>query len=246
MGKRSGVEIRGKTAFYLFRAETQKFFDAHSTALEYPRGATLFREGEACGAVFALVSGKVKVSTASPAGRTIILRLAQPGDTLGMSAAMIGQRYKATADATEPSKVRILPVRFLNEMLERYPAAAVAIAREIAGNYRTVVEGTRIIALPPSPAGRLAQLLLNWAADGGRKANGAIVMPLTHQELAQMTATTRETITRTFGRLQKGRIIDRKGTAIHIVDEAALERLSSDPKQPRRQISPKTVRKTEA
>ena len=70
----------------------------------------------------------------------------------------------------------------------------------MAKDYRASVEEVQMIAMSGSPAGRLARLILNWSADAKRKgSSGFATMPLTHEELASMTATSRETVTRTLG-----------------------------------------------
>jgi CRP/FNR family transcriptional regulator len=85
--------------------------------LEYPRGAFVFREGDTSNAVFVLCSGKVKVSTTSREGRTMILRIADAGDVLGLSSALTGSEYEVTAEVLEPCRVRVLHLRHLNTML---------------------------------------------------------------------------------------------------------------------------------
>jgi CRP/FNR family transcriptional regulator len=98
----------------------------------------------------------------------------------------------------------------------------------LAEDYRVAFDDARRLALPETPAGRLARLLLDWASDAKTaKGSPTITMALTHEELASMTATTRETITRTLGRFRKEKLISIRGVALTLLQPAAIEQLSA-------------------
>jgi CRP/FNR family transcriptional regulator len=196
--------------------------------MEYQRGNILFREGETSNAIFVVCSGRVKISATSREGRTLILRIADAGDVLGMSAAVSHEEYEVTAEAMEPCRVRLLQSKHLALMLQQFGDAGIGAAKALAKDYRASVEEVQMIAMPGSPAGRLARLILNWAADTKRKGSSSFVtMPLTHEELASMTATSRETVTRTLGRFRKEKLISTRGVALTVLQPAALEQLSA-------------------
>ena len=188
----------------------------------------MFREGDRSSAIFILCSGRVKVSASSREGRTMILRLADAGSVLGMSAALSEELYETTVEALEPCHVRVLRTSALAILLRDYPQAAVAMARTLAGEYKAAFEEARRIALPASPAGRIACLLLDWLASekGSRKAD-TITVSLTHDELASMTATTRETVTRTLSRFRKDGVIKTHGVAFTVLQPSVLHELSA-------------------
>jgi CRP/FNR family transcriptional regulator, cyclic AMP receptor protein len=218
----------GKHAFCSLGADARCFLESQSIAMEYPRGTVLFREGDFCGAIYVICSGKIKVSVTSREGRTMILRIASGGDVLGMSAALNGEPFEVTAEALEPSKVRVLQAKSLQILLRQYSEAGICAAKALAEDYRVAFDDARRLALPETPAGRLARLLLDWASQN--KANNAsptITMALTHEELASMTATTRETITRTLGRFRKEKLISIRGVALTLLQPSRLEQLSA-------------------
>jgi CRP/FNR family cyclic AMP-dependent transcriptional regulator len=218
----------GKHAFCSLGQESRAFLESNSIRMEYPRGSALFREGDRSSAVFVVCSGKAKVSVTSREGRTMILRIAGAGDVLGMSAALASGDYEVTAEALEPCRVRVLPVKYLTHMLQEFGDASMGVAKALAEDYRAAFGEARLIALPGSPAGRLARLILDWASDAKRNSpNTFITMPLTHDDLASMTATTRETVTRTLGRFRKEQIISIRGIALTVLKPAALEQLSA-------------------
>jgi CRP/FNR family transcriptional regulator len=214
-----------KHAFCSLGPEARAFFEANSLNMEYPRGSALFREGDTTAAVFVICSGKVKVSATSRDGRTMILRVADAGDVLGMSAALTKGEYEVTAEALETSHAKVLHLRHLTYMLKQYGDASLGAANALALDYRAAFDEARLIALPASPAGRVARLILDWADDARKNSNDFITMSLTHEEVASMTATTRETVTRTLGRFRKEKIISTRGVSLTILQPRALERL---------------------
>jgi CRP/FNR family transcriptional regulator len=217
---------RDKNGFCNLSDEAREFLTSNSVAVEYPRGTVMFREGEASDAIHVLCSGRVKLSASSKEGRTMILRIAASGSVLGISAAMSDSTNEMTAEALEPCRVRVMRTRVFQTLLRDYPEAAVGAARTLAAEYRAAFLEARRVALPETPAGRVACLLLDWVADSERK-SASITMPLTHDELASMTATTRETVTRTLSRFRKDGLIQIKGVILTVLQPKALEQLSA-------------------
>jgi CRP/FNR family transcriptional regulator len=217
----------GKHAFCNLGDESRAFLESNTVNMEYPRGTVIFREGDASAAVFVLCSGKVKVSATSKEGRTMILRIADSGDVLGLSSAFTGSEYEVTAEALEPCRVRVLHLKHLNTMLGRYGDVSLALAKALAKDYRAAFDEARLIALPGSPAGRLARLILDWSDQAKKASRPFVTMMLTHEELASMTATTRETVTRTLSKMRREKMISTRGVALTVLQPKALEQLSA-------------------
>ncbi len=218
----------GKHPFCNLSTGSRSFLEANSIPMEYRRGNILFREGDESSAVFVICSGRVKVSATSREGRTLILRIASAGDVLGMGAALRAEEYEVTAEAIEPCQVRALRTKFFKQMLQEHGDASLGAAQALAKDYRAAFDEACLIALPGSPAARIARLILDWSAGARREApNSTVTMPLTHDELASMTATTRETVTRTLGRFRKEKLISTRGVVLNVLQPAALERLSA-------------------
>jgi CRP/FNR family cyclic AMP-dependent transcriptional regulator len=217
-----------KHPFCNLNEKSLSFLEANSIPMEYRRGNILFREGDECSAVFIICSGRVKISATSRAGRTFILRIAGPGDVLGMSSALQLDEYEMTAEAIEPTLVRVLRAKLFKQMLQQFADASLGAARALARDYRAAFDEACLIALPGSPAARLARLILDWTANTKHTgANSSFTMPLTHEELASMTATSRETVTRTLGKFRKERLISIRGVALTVLQPQALEQLSA-------------------
>jgi len=174
-----------------------------------------------------MCSGKVKVSATSRDGRTMILRIADAGDVLGMSSALSDSDYEITAEALEPCRARVLHLKHLTTMLREYSDASMGAAKALAEDYRAAFDEARLIALPASPAGRVARLILDWADEAKKSSNAFITLSLTHEEVASMTATTRETVTRTLSRFRKDKIISTRGVSLIVLQPRMLEQISA-------------------
>lgn len=225
MSKCLNCSHAGKHPFCNLGPGSRAFLESNSVSMEYPRGSILFHEGDPGNAVFVLCAGRVKISATSREGRTMILRIADAGDVLGMGAALTLDDYEVTAEALEPCRARVLHLKHLNTMLQTYGDATMSAAMVMAEDYRAAFDGARLMALPGSPAGRVARLILDWADDARKRSSTSITIPLTHEELASMTATTRETVTRTLSRFRKEKIISTHGVALTVLQPRALEQL---------------------
>lgn len=220
---------RNQHAFCHLSEDAMKFLESVSISAECPRGATFFRQGDQCDAVYILCSGRVKLSTVSREGRTMILRIVDPGYVLGLSAILSEGVHEVTVEALEPCQVKVINRRPLLEMLERYGDASMGAARALALECGSAFDEVRRIGLPTSPAGRVARLLLDWTAEKSRahSPKPSVAMPLTHEELASMTATSRETVTRTLSRFRRDNLIAIKGISLTVLQPDALEQLSA-------------------
>src|ERR1700758_4800115 len=69
-------------------------FETIKYATAYPKGAVLFVEGQAPRGIFVLCKGRVKLSICATDGKTLILKIAEPGEVLGLSASVSGKPYE--------------------------------------------------------------------------------------------------------------------------------------------------------
>ena len=192
----------------------------------YPKGATLFVEGQPSRGVFALCAGHVKLSTSSSDGRTLILRISEPGAVLGLPATISGRSYEATAYVIEPSQANFISRSDFLNFLREHGEAALRVAQELSDTYQNAVAEMRTIGLSHSAKEKLARFLLDWSAHHSSK-NGAITftLTLTHEEIAQMIGASRETVTRLFAELKREGLLQVKGSSVTLRDRAGLEQL---------------------
>ena len=192
----------------------------------YPKGATLFVEGQPSRGVFVLCTGHVKLSTSSADGRTLILRISEPGAVLGLPATVSGRSYEATADVIEPSQANFISRSDFLNFLRQHGEAALRVAQELSDTYQNAVAEMRTIGLSHSAKEKLARFLLDWSAHHPSK-NGAIkfTLTLTHEEIAQMIGASRETVTRLFAELKREDLLQVRGSSVTIRDKTGLEQL---------------------
>jgi CRP/FNR family transcriptional regulator len=196
----------------------------------FPAAALLYVEGQSPRGVFVLCTGRVKLSTTSRDGRVLILRIAEAGQILGLSAVLAGKPYELTAETTEPCQVSFVESEALMKLLhqsgELALGSAQALSREFEAAYRDIPD----LILARSSAGKLARLLLSWTPDAGPE-NGVaevrIRSSLTHEEMAQMIGSSRETVTRLLSQLKKKQFIRLEGSTLVIRNRTALEALAA-------------------
>jgi len=193
----------------------------------YPKGAVLFVEHEAPHGVFILSKGRVKLSVTSTDGRTVILRIVEPGEVLGLHSAVLGQPYEAMAETLEPCEADIVRREDFLRFLREHPEASLRAAQQLSQNYHIACEQVRSLGLAHSAMGKLAGFLLLWAAKGQNTKQGTrVLLTLTHEEIGQMIGLSRETVTRTMGHLRRRQFVATKGATCVIQNKNALEQFA--------------------
>jgi CRP/FNR family cyclic AMP-dependent transcriptional regulator len=206
----------------------EKLDELKSVAI-YPRGAVLFVEGQLCRGVFCLCQGHAKLLTSSREGKTIIMRIVQPGEFLGLSAAVSGRPYLATAEVIEPSQVNFFRTEDFLSFLREYDEAAYGAAVALSYDYREAFETIRTLGVSHSAPEKLARLILDWSSAGGRDPKNqkpnSIRVPFTHEEIAELIGASRETVTRLLNDFKRKEMISFNGSTLIILNRDALEAL---------------------
>jgi CRP/FNR family transcriptional regulator len=99
----------------------------------------------------------------------------------------------------------------------------------LSDKYNNACHEVRSLGLSHSAGEKLAKLLLEWSSRNGEaaKAEPRLKLALTHEEIAQMIGTSRETVTRLFADLKKRQIVQAKGSTLLIRNKAALKALAT-------------------
>ncbi|HUX44814.1 MAG TPA: Crp/Fnr family transcriptional regulator [Terracidiphilus sp.] len=174
--------------------------------ISLPAQAALFRQGEDARCLYLICGGYLKLTVGSGQEREMIVRVAGPGSMLGLYAVLAHGVYEVSAESLTAAQLR--PVerdRFL-AFLRNHKEAQMRAVQCICQEYRFALQDACRIALTETVAARLARLLLELAHQiGEQSADGEFRFPLllTHEEMASMAGTTRETVTRTLGQFRK-------------------------------------------
>lgn len=198
-------------------------------SLVHPRGKVLFAEGEPARGVFILRTGRATVSISSSEGRLVILRIAQPGEVLGLSSVLRNASYNTTVKTSESCRTDFLPRRELADLMERSQPAARAISQILSRQLAELTERARSLLLPQTANAKLARLLLEWSEQAGANDSRTIEIAstFTQEEIAQMICSSRETVTRLLASFRTRRVIRVTSDSIVISDRASLQKIAS-------------------
>jgi len=201
---------------------------AITSAAAYPKGATLFVEGQSPRGVFVLCTGRVKLSTSSADGRSLILRISASGEVLGLPATVTGNPYDLTADVIEPTQANFISREDFLCFLREHGEAALRVAQQLGETYHSAIAEMRTIGLSHSAGEKFARFLLDLVADRVEgKGKTRLTLTLTHEEIAQMNGATRETVTRLFADFKKKQFLQVRGSTLIITNKAGLESVLS-------------------
>ena len=173
-------------------------------------------EGEQC--LFVL-EGSVKVTRLSKDGREVILAMLNEGDFFGEMSLLDGESRSANVIALEKTKVLTLDRNDFIAVVNDYPQIAVQLLKELARRLRK--SDRQIASLSLSDAEkRIALCIIRFADEQGVIQNGKVSIPKTpiQQDIANMAGTSRETVSRALGLLEKEDLIERNGRELIILD----------------------------
>lgn len=192
----------------------------------YPPGATLFLEGQPCRGIYMLCRGRVKHSVTSSDGHTLILKISQPGEVLGLNAAIADIPYETTAETGQPCQVNFVTSADFTKFLAEHGEASMHAAIQVGSDCQQAYQQLRAFTMSSSSQ-RMARLILEWSQEhpGMTKAQG-IKVALTHDEIAQMIGMSRETVTRTLASFRKQGIASLHGSTLLIQNLSVIHQLA--------------------
>jgi CRP/FNR family transcriptional regulator, cyclic AMP receptor protein len=200
--------------------------DAISSMATYPRGAVLFVEGQEPRGVYILCNGRVKLSAGSVEGKSLILRIAEAGEIIGLPGTISNQPYELTAESLELTQTNFIRRDDFLLFLRQHGDAALRVAEMLSGIYYATCREVRYLGLSNSAAERLARFLLDLAGSS-QSQNDQLraTLTLTHEEIAQMIGASRETVSRVFASFRRQNLIEVHGSVLKILDEPGLKRV---------------------
>ncbi len=194
---------------------------------QYQKDDYIFLEGEAPEALFIVKTGKVKVLRHSTDGKDVVLRVASPGQMLGTVATFDGGGYPGTAQAIEDCTLLLLNRNDCLTLVSRYPVFALAVINDLGIRLRSSAEQIRSLAVERVEQ-RIARVLLKLGASAGSDLpEGRVIeMPLTRQDVADMTGTTVETAIRVMSKFRRNDLIRTRRGKVVLVDLEALQEIA--------------------
>lgn len=186
-----------------------------------PARQMLFREGEPADMLHCVLSGYVRVYKLDPDGREADVELYGPGDLIGASVVLDGGRYRATAQAAEPSLIARFDLKRVRDIAARRPDLAMALATALSGQLSKAFASLADDRLHTAPQ-RVANYLLTHCPADGKAAS--FRLPYQKSLLAGKLGLAPEALSRAFSMLRNHGVSVR-GRLMHIGDPEALRRI---------------------
>lgn len=216
--------LRDSNFFCNFSGLSLQHFQTIKITNTYPKGAHLFIEGQPTDGIYMLCKGRVKLTTHSRNGKSLILRIAVPGEVLGLSAVISGSVSESTAEVIEPCQVNFVLKSEFRRFLEQNADAGMNALHQLSRQYKQAHTQIRSLGLSACVADKLALLLLEWSKNEPSN-NGSVHLNNTfsHEEIAEMIGTSRETVSRVLKDFRVRDLISIKGPSLFIPNTRNLE-----------------------
>jgi CRP/FNR family transcriptional regulator, cyclic AMP receptor protein len=212
----------GAFLFQLSAAERNTLF-AHQRKRHFNRSATLINAGTMSNAVAVILEGRIKLSYFTDEGHEVVLAIRGPGDLVGDLSALDGKPHSATATALEPVEAMIVPAPDFTEFLLEHPHSALTLLRMLSFRLRDADE-KRIEFSAYDSVGRVARRLVEMADRFGDPQDQGlrITLPLSQEELAGWTGSSREAVSKALQTLRSRGLIETERRAVTILDLPGL------------------------
>jgi len=191
----------------------------HMQSRSFIKNQVIMVEEEDTDSLFIIQSGSVKITRTSEDGREVILSLMSVGDFFGELSLLDGEVRSASVVALEDSEVSILTRRDFLDILKQNPHITVSLLQELAQRLRRSDEQIEALSLGDA-AHRVALTILRIAEDRGMVQHGRAIieeLPL-QQDIANMSGTSRETVSRMLHILEKDGFIYKSGHRLEILN----------------------------
>jgi len=196
---------------------------------ESKAGVSFFREGDPAESFFVVQSGSVKLTQVTPEGHQVVLRLIGAGDPFGGVAAFGGGAYPVSAEAVTDVTALEWPGPVMASLMETYPKLAINAVRFVAARLHELQVQYRQLATEKVER-RVARALLRLGEQAGRRTEAGILidLPLSREDIAQMTGTTLYTVSRIISRFEADGLVEAGRQHIVIRDVQALTSIADD------------------
>lgn len=188
----------------------------------FPRGGTIFLEGDEGNGFYVVLSGRVKIFKLSADGKEQTLHLFGPGEPFGEVALFSGTRFPANAEAMEESRILFFPSHAFADLIRENPSVAMNMLALLSLRLRRFTALIEDLSLKEVP-GRFAAYVLYL---GKEEEGGEVVLDITKAQLASLLGTIPETLSRILGKMSRNGLIEIDGRRIKILDQYGLEELA--------------------
>ena len=198
-------------------------------ACDVDSGQFFFRQGATADIVYVLHRGRVKLTQSTPGGLQVVLRFIGPGELFGPTAAFEGQVYPVSAQAVRWCRALCWRGRAIAGLMETYPRVALNALRELTARLQELRERYRELATERVER-RVAHALIRLACQAGWQTEDGLLidMPLSRQDLAEMTGTTLYTVSRILSGWERSGLIATGRQRVTILQPLGLRAIGED------------------
>ena len=196
--------IKSCDLFSQVSPEDVSWLESRSQMRKFKRGEAVYLPDDSSDDILLVASGRVKICHATPEGKQSILGFIDPGEIFGELSLLDSESAReGSAEAAEKSVVIAIPKNELLAIVQKYPSIVLGVTKLI-GMRRQRVERRLRNLLFRSNRDRVIHLLLELTEKYGRRSEAGIELQirLSHQEMASIIGSTRETVTVVLGQLQ--------------------------------------------
>lgn len=207
----------------LDEAETMLIREAGST-VHYPKGHVIFAAGDIADRVYLLESGWVKIYRLSADGRRVTVgSIRSPGEMMGLAEAILGVERTCFAGAINDITMVVMTKNKFEELMAKHSFLAIKVAKLLGARMREAESIIHEMVCWQAP-GRLALMLMKMGDRMGEQTRSGVKinLRLTHEEIANMVGTSRQTVTSLLNAFRQEKSITYDGKAIRIVDPDKL------------------------
>ena len=194
----------------------------------YHEGHTIYSAGQAATHLFVLATGRVKLLRPAPDAAAVLVDVLTPGALFGTLTALGSRTYPDTAQALTVSCALRISAADFRAVLAEHPSVALAVVDDVSGRLEQAHEALGLISAG-SVEQRVAATLLTLADRLGEPRAGAVLLqvPLTRADLAAMTGTTTESVSRVMSRWKADGVVDTGRRWTSILDRARLKAVAT-------------------
>ncbi len=219
-----GCQLNNTEFFCKLSDVSKKALDQIKHVSSYPERSIIFMEGEDARGVYILCQGRVKLLTTNGEGKTLILKIARPGEVLGLNSLLTGRPHDITVETLQPSQLAFVSRQEFMRYIKEHSDACFHVAQHAGRDCHSAYESVRSIGLCSSASEKLARFLVDWSADG-KVTDGVlrVKLALTHEEIAQLIGSSRETVSRTLSEFKRQNLLELNGSTMLLRNKAALQ-----------------------
>jgi CRP/FNR family transcriptional regulator, nitrogen oxide reductase regulator len=192
-------------------------------------GEFFFRQGDRATTCYVLLRGRVRVTQSNPEGHQVILHMIAPGDGFALVAPFTDGEYGVAAEVVEDSEALTWDGPTMERLMQQSPQLAINALRFLSGRLHELQDRYRELATEKVER-RIARTVLRLARQTGKKTEAGILidLPLSRQDLAEMTGTTLFTVSRVLSSWESAGLVEIGRERVVIRRGHGLVRIAED------------------